>query len=74
MNPEGALAILRSGGYFERKNESKGKRAAPKFVTRLYDRTGMELGVANYARWRLTRLLKIREIVGPQNEQRWIAK
>lgn len=74
IGPEKAEIILKQGGYLERRDERKTPKRCIRLMTRLYDSQGNEIGVANYARRRLNAMLKIVEIKGPNNEQRWIWK
>jgi len=73
ISPDRGEAVLKAGGYLERKDERLRKRT-PRFVTRLYDAAGVDQGVANYTRTRLERMCKLRAVSGPNGEQRWILK
>lgn len=69
--PEKVMNILLDGGYLERRDERTSAKKCPKLTTRLYDRNGNDLGVANYARRRLEALCRIKEIKGGKY-QRWV--
>lgn len=71
---ETALPILQAGGYLQRRDERKTKRKCAKLTTRLYTHDGIDLGVANFTRRRLIALCKIKEVRGPNDEQRWVLK
>lgn len=74
ISPDMAIAILKEGGYLQRRDERATPRRCCRMTTRLYDKNGNDLGVANYARRRLCSMLKVIEVKGPKNEQRWILK
>lgn len=70
MNPKFAEDVLKAGGYLLRRDERLTAKKCPKMTTRLYDKDGNDLGVANYARKRLIMLCKIKEIT----KDKWVLK
>lgn len=74
IGPARALAVLLRGGYLERRDERTTNKQCPKFMTRLYDSWGVDQGVANFARRRLQSMCRLREIKGPEGQQRWVLK
>lgn len=70
IGPDTALEILRQGGFFLRRDERLTQRRCLRLMTRLYDKDGREIGVANYAKKKLLQTLKIKEI----EKDKWVLK